>query len=159
VIVVNHWPDVRDKPAFLRRLIDEFAGGRLSLEGDLSRCDFPAEVVLGRDEDGMLRRNTLAPRQDFVILRLDPAAAAAIFRQILAAGLSRAIIHVQIERAGVLELAAYDNFHPDCVVTGPGVGAGLLAGLQAAGVLRGFRVATAADAPEAEEQVRPPEAH
>ena len=99
---MNHWPVVRDKPAFLRRLMDEFAGGRMSLEGDLSRCAFPAEVVLARDEDGILRRNTLAPRQDFVVLRLEPDAAAAIFRQVMAAGLSRAIIHVQIERAGVL---------------------------------------------------------
>jgi hypothetical protein len=147
---VNHWSEVHDKPAFLRRLMDEFAGGRMSLEGDLSRCVFPPEVILARDEDGTLRRNTLAPRQDFVVLRLEPGAAAAIFRQVLAAGLSRAIIHVQIERAGVLELGAYDNFHPECVVTGPGVSAGLLSELRAAGVLRDFRVALTTGAPDAE---------
>lgn len=140
---MTHWPDVRDKPAFLRRLMDEFAGGRMSLEGDLSRCAFPPDVVLAHEELGILRRNTRAPRQDFVVLRLEPAFAAAIFQQIMAAGLSRAIIHIQIERGGVLELAAYDNFHPGCVVTGPGVGAELLWELQGAGVLRGFQTASA----------------
>jgi hypothetical protein len=135
--------------------MDEFAGGRMSLEGDLSRCVFPADVVLARDELDILRRNTLAPRQDFVVLRLEPDAAAAIFRQIVAAGLSRAIIHVQIERGGVLELGAYDNFHTGCVVTGPGVGAGLLSELQAAGVLRGFQVASTAGAADAEPAAAP----
>jgi hypothetical protein len=135
--------------------MDEFTGGRMSLEGDLSRCTFPADVVLSHDEDGILRRNTLAPRQDFIIVRLEPGAASAIFKQIMAAGLSRAIIHVQIERAGVLELGAYDNFHPGCVVTGPDVSAGLLTELQAAGVLRGFQVAAAAEVAEAEPDAAP----
>ncbi len=52
----------------------------MSLEGDLSRCAFPADVVLGHDEDGILRRNTLAPRRDLVVLRLNPDATDAIFR-------------------------------------------------------------------------------
>ncbi len=147
---MKHWPDVRDKPAFLRRMIDEFAGGRMSLEGDLSRCDFPSEVILAREEEGILRRGTLAPRQDFLVLRLQPDAAATIFRQVMVAGLSRAIIHVQIERAGVLELGAYDNFHLGCVVTGPGVSARLLSELQAAGILRCFQVAVPAETPDAE---------
>ena len=146
---MNHWPDVRDKPAFLRRLMAEFADGRMSLEGDLGRCAFPAEMVLAQDEDGILRRNTTAPKQDFVVLRLDPGSVATIFRQVTAAGLSRAILHVQIESAGVLELGAYDNFGPGCVVTGPGVGVGLLAELQAAGVLRGFHSAVPARGPDA----------
>jgi hypothetical protein len=147
---VNHWLDVRDKPAFLRRLMDEFVGGCMSIEGDLSRCGFPAKVVLAHDEDGILQRNTLDPRLDFVVLRLEPDAAADIFRQVMAAGLSEAIIHVQIERAGVLELGAYDNFHPDCVVTGPGVGVGLLSEIHESGVLRAFQVAVPALAQDTE---------
>ena len=38
---MGHWPNVRDKAAFLRRLMEEFAGGRMSLEGDLSKCASP----------------------------------------------------------------------------------------------------------------------
>ena len=127
----------------------------MSLEGDLSRCAFPADVVLAREELGTLRRNTTSPRQDILVLRLEPGSAAAVFEKIAAAGLSRAILHVQIERAGVLELGAYDNFHPGCVVTGPGVGERLLSELLAAGVLRGFRVANAAEVPAAEPVAAP----
>jgi hypothetical protein len=138
---MTHWPQVRDKPAFLRRLMEEFVGGRISLEGDLSRCNFPDEMVLDHEEVGILKRNTLLPRQDFVILRLEPETVAPILNGVMAAGLSRAIIHVQIERAGVLQLGAYDNFHPKCVVTGPDVSAALLSELQSVGVLRGFQAA------------------
>lgn len=139
---MNHWPDVRDKPGFLRRLMEEFAGGgTMSLEGDLSRCSFPDGVVLGREEGEVLKRNTLYPRQDFVVLRLEPETVAPIFKQVVAAGLSRAVIHVQVERAGVLQLGAYDHFHPECTVTGPGVSAALLSELKSKGVLRGFAAA------------------
>jgi hypothetical protein len=137
---MTHWLKVRDKPGFLRRLMEAFAGGRMSLEGDLSRCVFPADMVT-YDEMGVLRRNTLVPRQDFVILRLDKDTLAPIFRQIMAVGLVRAIVHVQIEHAGVLQLGAYDNFHPECVVTGPGVSVELLAELQSRGILRAYQAA------------------
>jgi hypothetical protein len=136
---VTHWPNVLDKLGFLRRLMDALAGdGRMSLEGDLSRCNFADDVVLSREEVGVLKRNTLYPRQDFVVLRLEPDTVAAIFKQVMTAGLSRAIIHVQIERAGVLQLGAYDNFHPQSVVTGQGVSAMLLSELMSEGVVRSF---------------------
>jgi hypothetical protein len=135
---VNHWPDVRDKAGFLRRLMGEFAGGRMSLEGDLSRCHFPDDLVLAREETGLLRRGTLYPRQDFVVLRLDPGDIETLFDQVTAAGLSQAILHVQIEVAGVLQLGAYDNFHPRCVVTGPRVSVALLSEMTAKGILRGY---------------------
>jgi hypothetical protein len=139
---LTHWPNVRDKPGFLHRLMEEFSGsGRMSLEGDLSRCNFAADVVLSREEMGALKRNTLYPRQDFVVLRLEPETIAPIFKQVMAAGLSRAIIHVQIESAGILQLGAYDNFHPECVVTGPGVSAALLSELKSKAVLHNFVVA------------------
>jgi hypothetical protein len=138
---VIHWPNVRDKPSFLRRLMAELAGGRMSLEGDLSRCNFPDAVVLAREEMGILRRNTLFPRQDFVVLRLEPETVAPIFKAVMAAGLVRAIIHIQIERAGVMQLGAYDNFHPECVVTGPDVSAALLSEMHSSGVLRSFQAA------------------
>jgi hypothetical protein len=133
---------VRDKPAFLRRMMDEFAGGRMSLEGDLQRCAFPDDLVIAREETGLLRRHTTWPRQDFVVLPLGSDTNLEVLKGIMAAGLKRVIIHVQIEHDGALQLGAYDNFHPECAVTGPGVGAALLAELHAAGVLRGFRVAT-----------------
>jgi hypothetical protein len=138
---VRHWLNVRDKPGFLQRLMVEFAGGRMSLEGDLSKCKFADDLVLGNEEVDLLKRNTLYPRQDFIVLRLQPATIGPIFKQIMAAGLSRAIVHVQIEHAGELQLGAYDNFHSDCVVTGSGVSESLLTELKAKSVLRDFAVA------------------
>ena len=135
----SHWVDVRDKPAFLRRLMRELAGdARLSLEGDLRDCAFDSDQVATREEQGLLKRNTLSPRLDFVILHLAPSDVESIFSKVSAVGLSRAIIHVQIERGGVLELGAYDNFHSKCVVTGPGVSITLLSDLKVKNTIRGF---------------------
>jgi hypothetical protein len=99
---VSHLLDVRDKAGFLHRLMVELAGNaRLSLEGDLSRCRFTDDVVIARDETPTLKRNTIAPKQDFVVLRLTPETVEPIFKRVMAAGLKHAIIHAQIERNGV----------------------------------------------------------
>jgi hypothetical protein len=120
----------------------ELAGsGHLSLEGELSRCRFPDDIVVSRDASGILKRGTLYPRQDFVVLQLTPATVEPIFKEVMAAGLKHAIIHVQIECNGILELGAYDNFHEECVVTGPGVSEALLEELKSTSVLRDFNLA------------------
>jgi hypothetical protein len=137
---ITHRLNVRDKPGFLHRLMVEFIGGRMSLEGDLSRCRFADDMAVTQEEVGLLMRSTLYQRLDFIVLLLEPATIESIFRQIMAAGLSRAIIHVQIEHGGVLQLGAYDNFHSDCVVTGPGVSEALLSELKSKSVLRDFAV-------------------
>ena len=135
-----HSANVRDKPAFLHRLMIELAGNAfMSLEGDLSHCQLSDGIVVTREETAILKRNTRAPIQDFVVLRLVPEAIPAIFKQVMAAGLNRGIIHVQIERDGVLELAAYDNFDSECVITGPDVSPALLDELKNTKVLREFR--------------------
>jgi len=122
----------------------ELAGAsRISLEGDLSNCRFPDDLVISRDEIGILKRNTASPPQDFVVLQLTPHTVAPILKQISSAGLKRAIIHIQIERDGILELGAYDNFHTDCVVTGPGISAATLDELKKNGILRSYARTTA----------------
>ncbi len=124
----------------------ELAGNAcMSLEGDLSHCRFVDDLVLTRDETATLKRNTLAPKLDFVVLRLTKETVDPIFRQVTAAGLKRAIIHVQIERGGVLEFGAYDHFGPECVVTGPGISLALLDELTATNVLRDFKAAVPKD--------------
>jgi hypothetical protein len=146
---ISHRLSVHEKLEFLRRLMDELAGhAQMSLEGDLSHCRFTNDLVLTRKETAILRRNTLIPRQDFVVLRLAPETVGPIFKQVMAAGLKRAIIHVQIERGGVLELGAYDNFDPECVVTGPGVGHALLEELKNANVLNDFQVESPRQVPK-----------
>ena len=138
---VSHLIKVRDRSAFLRRVMLELAGhAQMSVEGDLSQCHFSQDVIVTTDETAILKRNTIAPRQDFLVLRLTSETCGPISRQ---AGkyLKRAIIHVQIERDSVLELGAYDHFHRECVVTGPGISPALLAELKSTNVLRDFEVA------------------
>jgi hypothetical protein len=120
----------------------ELAGNaQMSIEGDLSRCRFTDDVILTSDETAILKRNTTAPRQDFAVLRLTYQTVDPIYKQVMAAGLKHAIIHVQIERDGVQQLGAYDHFHHECVVTGPGVSPALLDELKKANVLRDFKIA------------------
>ncbi len=62
---------MRDKPGFLHRLTTQFVGGQMSLEGDLSKCKFAENLVAAQEDFGILKRITLYPRQDFVVLRLE----------------------------------------------------------------------------------------
>jgi hypothetical protein len=120
----------------------ELAGNsHMSLEGDLSRCRFTDDLVVVRDETAILKRNTIWPKEDFVVLRLTPEAVDPIFKQVMAAGLDNAIMHVQIERHGVLELGAYDNFDAGSVVTGPDVTPTVLDELKNTNILHDFRIA------------------
>jgi hypothetical protein len=135
---LTHRIVVRDKPGLLHRLMVEFLGGRISLEGELSRCRFADDLVVAHEPVGLLKRSTLFPRLDFVVLKLEPPTIEPIFEQIMIAGLRRAIIHVQIEHSGILQLGAYDNFDPDCVFTGPGVSGALLSELKSQTMLRDF---------------------
>jgi len=136
-----HRVNVREKPAFLHRLMQELAGkSTISFEGDLSHCRFIEDLIERYDRVAALHRNTMWPKRDFVVLRLATENVEKIYEQVMAAGLKHAIVHVQIERRGVLELAAYDNFHPDCTTTGPGVRVALLNQLKDARVLHDFEV-------------------
>jgi hypothetical protein len=134
-----HWVDVRDKLGFLRRLMFELAGNaQISLEGDLSCCHFPEDSVVTRNETSRLKRNARAPRQDFVVLRLTRETAGPIFREVMAAELRGTAISVQIERNGIVELGAYDDSDPGCIVIGPSIRLELLRELKETHVLRDF---------------------
>jgi len=114
--------------------MDVFAGGRMTLEGDLSRCFFPEGAVVERCDAG-------GSVLDSAELRLEPSTLDAIFKGVMAAGLRRAVVHVRIESGGILQVGAYDNFHSECVVTGPGVSKALLDELLSAGMLWNYREA------------------
>jgi hypothetical protein len=135
----EHRVDVRDPGGFLKAVMEELAGDScLSLEGTLDGCNFPEEIVLARDETDFLRRNTISPRLDFLVLRLEHRTVAPIYREATRVGLRRAIIHVQIEKCGLIELGAFDNFHPECVTTGRAVPDQLLINLKASRIVRSF---------------------
>ncbi|MCW5554960.1 MAG: hypothetical protein KIS67_22700 [Verrucomicrobiae bacterium] len=121
----------------------ELAGDNvlISLEGDLAQCRFLDDMVISWDETANLKRQTRVPKDDFIVLRLTSETVGPIFEQVAAVGLARAIVHVQIERNGVIELGAYDNFHPECVVTGSGVSPTLLDELKEERIIRDYQIA------------------
>ena len=132
--------DVRKPIELVTALIAHWgAGGRLSLEGDLSQLDDSLKA-LGRGRPSLtLRRNTTSPVQDFLILPLNDRTIPLIERRVLpVVGLAHRVIHVQIQRAWRLVFGAYDNFHPECVWVSRTIGAEFLERLVAEGVLRSF---------------------
>jgi len=86
------------------------------------------------DETQVLKRGTLWPKQDFVVLPLEVE----MVRPIMAAvggTLPRGLFHVQVQKEGRLQLGLYDNFDPNCMFLGPGLTPSFIATLQEAGVL------------------------
>jgi len=135
----RYWINVRDKPAFLRRMMMELSGdAEVSFEGDLSSFDFPAGLT-DSSESESLRRATISPEMDFLRCPLTETSVASILKS-LGSGreVVSEIIHIQISVSGTLEFGAYDQFHPDCVVTGARIPLEFLSELQDLGIIRSF---------------------
>jgi hypothetical protein len=104
---------VRDKRAFLIAAMQELAGtAHISLEGDLTSTTVLRVTGASGDETAALKRNTLSPRQDFVVLPLEGDVVKTISAAI-GGTVPRSILHIQIEKDGRLELGMYDNFDPE----------------------------------------------
>ena len=107
---------VSDKRRLLLAMMEEFAGeAHVSFEGDLSALTLSSIPGASKEETGVLRRNTLWPKQDFIVLPLEPSTSKTIISAI-GGTVPNAIIHIQIEKGGTLQFAAYDNFHPHCII-------------------------------------------
>jgi hypothetical protein len=126
---------VRDKRRFLAAALAELAGdAQVSFEGDLSATSLSDVAGASSDETQVLKRNTLWPKQDFVVLPLE----AEMVRPIMAAvggTVPRGLIHVQVQKEGRLQLGLYDNFAPKCMFFGPSLTPSFMAKLQEARVL------------------------
>ncbi len=132
----------RDKPGLLAAMMRHLAGDAyISFEGDLHRIDWEGVIAVDESQSS-LRRATLTPELDFVILPLtvetQPLIWAAVSKGDHLA--DDGIIHTQIEQGGRLAFGAYDNFHADCV-SGPAVPRSLLERLKESGVIRSFEAA------------------
>jgi hypothetical protein len=121
-------------------MMEHLAGdAHISFEGDLSDVVFPEELGGSSEETEVLKRNTLAPRQDFIVLPLKPDTVEPILKVVLRDyRFQNRIVHIQIEREGRLEFGAYDNFDPDGVVCFCGVPDALLDRLMTNGVLASY---------------------
>jgi hypothetical protein len=126
---------VRDKRRFLAAALSELAGdAQVSFEGDLSMTSLSDVPGASNNETQVLKRGTLWPMQDFVVLPLEVE----MVRPIMAAvggTVPRGLIHVQVQKEGRLQLGLYDNFDPNCMFLGPGLTPSFIATLQEAGVL------------------------
>src|ERR1700739_4176540 len=112
---------VRDKRRFVMAALRHFAGSAfVSFEGALSGTGLIGVAGASGDETKALRRNTLWPRQDFVVLPLEAETVEPIMAAV-GGTVPRGIIHIQVEKGGRLELGLYDNFAPKGIFFGPAV--------------------------------------
>lgn len=129
---------VRDKRRLLLAMMGNLSGGaHISFEGDLSALRLSGIPGASQDETVALKRNTLWPKQDFIVLPLESSTNRTIVSAI-GGTVPGAIIHIQIEKGGSLQFAAYDNFHPKCIVFGPATDQAILESLVSEGIMRPY---------------------
>ena len=126
---------VHDKSRLLLAIMDKLAGNaHISFEGNLSNLGLLRFPGASEEATGVLKRNTLWPKQDFIVVPLESSMSKAILSAI-GGVVPRKIIHIQVEKASILEFGAYDNFSPGCVFFGSAVGQELIESLVSQGVL------------------------
>jgi hypothetical protein len=68
----HHRLVARDKAGLLIAMMKELVGNaHISFEVNLSRCEFPPQLDCSDRETEILRRQTMLPMQDFVVLPLE----------------------------------------------------------------------------------------
>jgi hypothetical protein len=130
-----HLYKIRDKRRFLIAAMRELAGtARISFEGDLSATSVTQLAGASPDETEILKRNTLWPKQDFVVLPLETDLVGAIIAAV-GGTVPRGIPPIQIEKDNRLELGLYDNCAPKASFFGPSLPPSFFANLQGDGII------------------------
>lgn len=126
---------IRDKSRFLGAVLNELAGdARVSFEGSLGNTRLMGLDGATTDETAALKRNTISPVQDFVILPLEADRVDGILRAVGMA-IPKTILHIQVERAGQLEFGLYDNPGSGMPVFGPAFSAEFVKELERLGIV------------------------
>jgi hypothetical protein len=113
----------------------------IALEGHLQDTGLLGLPQVSFDETETLRRQTLVPRLDFVVLPTTIAVVSELKSRLSAPGLfglGGALIHVQVEQRGDLVFIACDNFHESSTWLQLPQGHDLLKMLTESGVVRSF---------------------
>ncbi len=143
---MKYWIDTRDKPALLHALMKQLSDNAfISFEGWLKDLGFESIAGAATEETETLKRSTIDPQLDFVVLPLNDSTVRKIWKIISEKDHlvnPRGIIHVQIEKNGKLAFGGYDNFHRDCVVVCESVPLEILRALEKKGVIRSYREAS-----------------
>ena len=114
---------------------------RIAFEGNLAATELYRLEGASYEETEILKRATIAPRLDFVILPLFQSRVPKIQKAIrskIAFGEYSGIVHVQIETSGELVFGAYDNFHRDTMVVNGKIQTALLDDLVKNKTLRSY---------------------
>jgi hypothetical protein len=135
--------DTRDRARLLIAMMRALAAedSRISFEGRLTKTELALMEPVAHEEVGVLKRATLQPKLNFLILPLTQENLSAIEKAVnskIAFG-HGGIVHVQIERNGKMAFAAYDNFDRECVVAYSAVSSALLDELTETRVLRSYQ--------------------
>ncbi len=127
---------VRNRRSLFFALFQELGErANISFEGELSACDLSHLPGASASETEVLRRNTLWPKQDFIVM---PFYEPNELFMALGGTIPRAVLHIQIEVGGQLAFAAYDNFQH--VVFGDFLTPQFIAGLIADDVVQNCEV-------------------
>lgn len=135
--------DTRDRPGLLFAMMRMFASeqSRIAFEGNLASTDLFRLAGGCHEETGTLKRATIAPQLDFVVLPLVPSLVPEIEKAVrskVAFSAYKGIIHVQIESSGEIVFGAYDNFGRDCVFVNAIANTSILDDLVKARILKGY---------------------
>lgn len=134
----NKFWKVNDKRRLLLVLMQELAGGaHISFEGDLRGLKLSGLPGASDEPTEALKRNTIWPRQDFVVLPLEPGVGQSIVSAI-GGTVPNTIIHIQVEKGGVLQFGAYDNFYSECIFFGPEVSERIIGFLLSESIIRPY---------------------
>jgi hypothetical protein len=135
---IKYWIDIdpNQSAGLLSAVARELAGSAfISLEGYMSECEPLTLPGLTTAETELLRRKTITPLLDFVVIPLEITTVDQTLERILSDPcLMDAVVHIEIAKDGQIEFAAYDHFSP--TFCGAGVPRGLLDGLVQSGVVK-----------------------
>jgi len=135
----------KNRPQLLFAMMHELAGDNawISFEGRLIHTDLMKIGGAAFEETELLRRGTIAPKLDFLILPLMRGNLQGIEKAILSKisfHSTEGIVHVQIEKNGTMVFAAYDNFSEGCTWVFSNFSTALLDELVARKVLVSYEV-------------------
>jgi len=115
--------------------MEKLAGdAHISFEGNLRNLGILTLPGSSREETFVLKRNTTWPKQDFVVLSLEPSDEQRIVAA-LRGVIPGNILHIQVEKNGVLQFVAYDRFDPECIFFGTQLDSSFLDSLISDGVI------------------------
>ena len=134
---------VKKRIPFLQSILDFYCGDALiSFEEDLSTFDFSQFSGASSQPTSILKRNTISPHLDFVILSLEEKTLEFIKKNVLNhIGLQKNVVHILVAKNGELVVGIYDHFDPDCVWVKLDFPRSALEGLQEQKVIASYKKA------------------